>query len=1158
MRRTCSLSVLCFALVLTAQAAETPPEVRRGTWLEALVAGCQALAERGDPNLGRRPLPDFGRAELTVSAWIQTTAAGTILAKAPEQGPWVPQGKALFVGQGKVVFDIGWVGAITSRRAVADGRWHHVALVISEDGQQLYIDGQADAAGNLRREPDKAPWVVKIGRTSDDFGGDFHGLLDDVRLYARALTAAEIKAHSQGSAAEPDGSLVGHWPFDGTGQDASGSRNPVLLPDKCEFAAGKLGRALMLAGGGAVIASGASDPLAAIWAQLQQDFPDEVSRGEMNWERQDAIWDGAWKPGDWRSLAQRYAQATARLAASQAGPQAQEAGATRLAAAAAVKDRAGALAVRELYLQQRRRGEALKLLAAFDLPNLRAMISGLQVSLGSRYPQAARHLARLDELEQQGVQLVSGATGARSSADASGLTQWEAAVTALRRQALVADNPLVDFDQIVFVKRLTYSSNHYYTEYINAAWTPGGNLCVLNLKDGSVRELVPQLQGGVFERFDLSFDAQRIVFAWKAGPQVGYRIYEVQIDGSGLRQLTFPQADEAELVRKYRVYPHYHHGTDDMQPCYLPDGGIAFISTRCQYGILCDAPDDFTTTVLYRIDADGQNLRKLSNSSVSEASPVMLPDGRILYTRWEYVDKGAVSVKCLWAMRPDGTASSEIYGNDISLPPTMIYGRPLPNSANKYVVLGTPHCPQNGVGTVIRLDMTKDIRSRDPMTYMTPYVDIQAEPGFAFRKDGQTWTHDGDGRGPLFKDPYPLSDDQFLVAHKPEGSPWLDPKGYGLYLLDEQGRTSLIYRDPAISCWLPFPLKPRQAPRLLPSERNAELAEKHLAACVVSDVYHGLKDVPRGTIKYIRVLEQIPRPWAARRRWGGDEYDQQHACITKDTHLGLKVQHGIVPVEDDGSASFLVPAESNIFLQVLDANYLAVQTERTFVNYMPGEVRSCVGCHETPNHVAPTAAVVQKKAMQRPPSIPGPQPGEVSGRRALDYATDVQPVWDRHCLECHSGTKLEGGLDLSGRLTTMFNVSYESLVPERRRGQFDRRLLGPVIGENHPKTGNVDYLPARSLGSHASVLMALLAPEAIHLQDPAAAERARKQAEVHRDIKLTQEELLRVSNWVDTNCQYYGTYWGRKNLQYRERPDFRPRPTFEMATSMSSPLPEQQ
>lgn len=729
-------------------------------------------------------------------------------------------------------------------------------------------------------------------------------------------------------------------------------------------------------------------------------------------------------------------------------------------------------------------------------------------------------------------------------------------IAAFRPQVLHADHPRLDFDKLVFVKRYTYSSNHYYTEYINAAWTPGGNLCVLDLKDGSVRDLVPQLPGGVFERFDVSFDARRIVFAWKAGAQVGYRIYEVNVDGTELRQLTFPPGDEGELVKKYRVFPHYHHGTDDMQPCYLPDGGIAFISTRCQYGILCDGPDDFTTTVLYRMDGDGQHLRKLTNSSVSEASPAVLPDGRLMYTRWEYVDKGAVSVKCLWALRPDGTASSEIYGNDIALPPTLIYGRPIPHAPNKFVVLGTPHCPQNGVGTVIRLDMNQDIRSRQPMTYMTPYVDVQAEPGFAFCKEGGPWTHDSQGRGPLFKDPYPLSENLFLVAHKPDGPVWSDPAAYGLYLLDERGRTQPLYRDPGISCWLPYPLKPREVPRVLPSETNQELAQHHQALCVVNDVYLGLKDVPRGTIKYIRVLEQVPRPWAARRRWPGDEYDQQHACITKDTHLGLKVQHGVVPVEDDGSAAFLVPAEANIFLQVLDANYLAVQTERTYVNYMPGEVRSCVGCHETPNHAVTSATPGLKRALTRAPSRPGPQPGETHGRRALNYASDVQPVWDRHCLDCHSGAKLEGGLDLSGTLTAMFNTSYESLVPERRKARFDRGLLGPVIGENHPKTGNVEYLPARSLGSHASVLVAMLRPAAVQLRDPRQAARVRKLVESHQQIQLSPAELLRVTNWVDTNCQYYGTYWGRKHLRYRDHPQFRPVPTFEMATGMSSPWPE--
>ena len=402
--------------------------------------------------------------------------------------------------------------------------------------------------------------------------------------------------------------------------------------------------------------------------------------------------------------------------------------------------------------------------------------------------------------------------------------------------AAVAELRAAGVEQLVFVKRFTYTSNHYYTEYINSAWLPGGNLCVLDLKSGKVRNLLPQLTNGVFERFDVSFDAKKIVFAWKRAAQEGYRLFEVGVDGKHLRQLTFPPPNEADLVRDYRVFPHYHHGTDDMQPCYLPDGGIAFISTRCQFGILCDGPDDFTTTVLYRMDGDGKHLQKLSNSSVSEAAPAMLPDGRLLYTRWEYVDKGAVSVKCLWAMRPDGTASQEIYGNDIALPPTLIYGRPIPDAANQFVVLGTPHCPQNGMGTVLRLDMAKPIRTREPMTYITDDVDIRAEAGFAFRERDGEWQQDPAGLGRLFKDPYPLSVESFLVAHKPRGEQWNAPKAYGLYLLDEHGAARPVYRDPAISCWLPYPLRPRVMPPLLATPRDATRAQAGEAVCMVSDV----------------------------------------------------------------------------------------------------------------------------------------------------------------------------------------------------------------------------------------------------------------------------------------------------------------------------------
>jgi len=702
-------------------------------------------------------------------------------------------------------------------------------------------------------------------------------------------------------------------------------------------------------------------------------------------------------------------------------------------------------------------------------------------------------------------------------------------------------------EKIIFVKRVQYNSNHYYTEFINSQFMPGGNICILDTKSGKVAEVVKGLEGGVFGRFDLSFDAKRVVFAWKKSADEGYRIYECGVDGTRLRQLTFPEPNEAELIAKYQK--GYHHGTDDMEPCYLPDGGICFISTRCQFGILCDGSDVLTTTVLYRMDGDGKRMEKLTNSSVSEATPTMMSDGRILYTRWEYVDKGAVSVKCLWATRPDGSGSAEIFGNDIALPPTLIQGRAIPGSSTEFVVLGAPHYPQSAVGTVIRIDTTKNIRTREPMTYMTPDVDIRDEGGFAFRQPNGTWQQDKAGKGLLFRDPYPLSAKSFLVAHKPAGAPWHDPKGYALYRLDETGKAELIYRDDAISCFQPVPLQSRKRPPVLSEARDVELAAKHLAVCVVQDVYHGLENVQRGEAKWIRVMEQVPRPWAARYSWKGDEYDQQHVVVSKDGALGLKVQHGIAPVESDGSAHFVVPADKNIYFQVLDKNFMELQRERTYVNYRPGEKRSCIGCHETP-HSVPLASNRVPLAAQRAPSVPGPS-------RAIHYPTDVQPIWDKYCIRCHSGEKPKAGLDLTGMPTALFCRSYENLMPERRKQpRTDRGLLGPIIGENHPKTGNVEYLPAKSLGSHTSVLVAMLSHGLVQLADPKDAARAKKLEQVHKNVRLSAEEMLRLTTWLEANGQYYGSYWGRRDLQYKDHPNFRPTPTFAIATSMVSPVPE--
>jgi hypothetical protein len=1072
----------------------------------------------------------------TFAAWINpenpnTTLFSTSSSDATTRPAW----KELHTWGEEIFFSGNASGGFNARARACDGQWHHVAFVGDPQAkkQYIYVDGELKQTGTCDMKPDAPGAPLLVGRGYEEMGNtlfSYVGKLDDLRLHGRALSADEIRSAMRGGEIDAKGAPALRVKLDGDADEVA----RLGCGDRLKFIEGTVGRAAVLNGWGYFEV--APDLSRIQWKACSFRF--DGSPEERKWTQEDGLLEPTDGPAQ---EAQRYAGATAKRCPAMA-----EEAAKRADKADHFRRVEG---VKETYLKacQWNQGQKRKVATASSQIDLAtSYLSQLQKMPGKGLDPAP-YVKQLEEVARQGSTL-------NEQASAESLTKWADGFDKVQQSISAKWLLAKGIDKIAFIKRYTYNGGHYYTEYIQGSYQPGGNLCILDLKDGSVKEIVPDMKNGVFERFDISFDAKKLVFAWKASNDVGYRIYEVNVDGTGLRQVLQPPADEKDLVRRYSN--GYHHGTDDMSPCYLPDGGICFVSTRSQYGTLCDNPDCFTSTTLFRMDADGSKLRQLTTSALSEQTPIATEDGRILYSRWEYLDKGAVSVKCIWSMNPDGSGSSEVYGADIALPPTMTQPRGIPGEPAVYVLLGAPHFPQMGVGPVIRLDMTKNMRTREPMTYMTPYTDIRGEGGFEFMDDNGKWYGDGWGRGPLFRDPFPLSRDHFLVAHKPAGAPLSEPNAYGISLLDENGKLQLVYKDPAISCWVPYPLKPRKVPPVLSSSRDNDLAQKKLAKCIITDVYHGLEEVPRGTIKYIRVLEQRGRPWSARRYYEGDLYDQQHAVITKDTHLALKVQHGIVPVEPDGSASFLVPADASIFFQVLDENFMAVQTERTYVNYMPGEVRSCVGCHETQQSLAQSGSQRgMPLALKRAPSVPGPQPGENDGHRTLDYAQDVQPVWDKNCQKCHSGAEPKGELNLSGEMTELFNVSYESLVPERRKGFYDRGVLGPVIGENHPKTGNIEYLPARSLGSHASVLVAMLSKGKIKLADPKNAERAAKLMVTHKDVTLTREELLKVTNWVDTNCQYYGSWWGRRNLQYKGLPDFRPIQTFGMATSNTNPYP---
>ena len=770
---------------------------------------------------------------------------------------------------------------------------------------------------------------------------------------------------------------------------------------------------------------------------------------------------------------------------------------------------------------------------AKEVASLRAAIEDLERSFAGRYPGEVLQ-GRLTRLERE-VDASLGESPRSPTEVLGGASELRKRFEALQREALIDSNPLMP-KRLLFVKRFTYSPGFYYAEFMRASRF-GGNLCVLDVPSGQVTELAPELAGGIFDRCDLSFDGRRVVFAYKAAPGQGFRLWEEGVDGSGLRQLTFDPEDEQERIAKYwhprnRKSGVYRHHTDDFHPCYLPDGGICFASTRCERGVLCDQGDSLSVNVLYRMDGDGGNLRRLSEGALSESTPSVANDGRILYTRWEYVDKGVIAVQSLWAMRPDGSGSTEVYGNEIAFPPVLIHGRAVPGSNQQFVATATMHHPF-AVGPILLINTQKDIRTHEPLESVTPDTSLSIEGVGGFPR-GENYMHLKNGEwvadniGPLFSEPYPLADPAtgagagkyFLVDCNPDKA-WNDPKAYGLYLIDTFGNRVEIYDDPAISCWQPIPLAARERPPVIsPVEPQSE-DDVQEAVLAMSDVYRGLEGVPRGTVKYLRILEQVPRPWSARRFWPEDETHGQHAVISMNAHIFVKIHHGIVPVEEDGSAHFVVPARKNLFFQALDEDYMEVYRMRSFVNLQPGETRACIGCHE-PKSVAPPPAY--PRALSRSPNRLRPQPGEAVPR-PIHYVTDVQPIWERHCVRCHNPEKTDGDVDLSGGLTTFFNRSYETIMSKDLVAHI-QEFKGP---QERAQKRNVEPLGPYALGSPASRLITLI-------------------RDGHYDCRLTEEEQVRLATWADANAPYYGSYFGRRNLKYREHPDFRPVPTLESAS----------
>ncbi len=669
-----------------------------------------------------------------------------------------------------------------------------------------------------------------------------------------------------------------------------------------------------------------------------------------------------------------------------------------------------------------------------------------------------------------------------------------AARAALYREArwlareVAFQNPLLP-EKLVFVKRFTQQS--YPDVCLNhMPWVsrPGGDICILSplRPDGEARPLLNgKLSPGHVHGMDLWWDANRVVFGYAKKqsnePPEGWldrarsyelrrsveptHIFEIGTDGNNLRQLTKGE-------------------WSDLDPTYLPNGDIAFVSERCGFSLQCNELDkDETSCNLYVMKSDGSKIRRMSVTKDGDYLPHTLDNGLVAYTRWEYHERNWANIQSIWAIRPDGTGADALFKQHLNDPWALEDSRSIPHS-QKLISIATGHHTL-AAGPVVIINPSVGINNPDGIGIVTPGV-VPPEGGMS----GKVVPEGGvRGKGGHYMTPWALSDKHFIASYTYGGM--TDEKGYALYLIDVYGTRELIYRDPNISCSVPIPLQPRKRPPILPSSVDLR---KRTATCVVTNAHEGVEGVKPGTIRYIRISE--PLGWPYDNVHGGQRYEPDVKSVMLNWNPVRVI--GTVPVEADGSAHFTVPADTELSFQALDKNYMEIVRMRSFISFQPGEVRGCTGCHETRATAPATSPTrpyahtpIRSLALRRKPSVPVPP--SWGGDRALSFLRDVQPVFDKHCVKCHSGLKPAGGLDFLGGLTAKYNRAFETIL---NAGLVARSNIGDDAKITKPLM----------FGSHKSKIIKSLG------------------ASHHKTVKLSGDDWLRLVTWVDANAPYHGGF----------------------------------
>ncbi len=697
---------------------------------------------------------------------------------------------------------------------------------------------------------------------------------------------------------------------------------------------------------------------------------------------------------------------------------------------------------------------------------VRQAVTDLIATFAVRYPQGQQYLARLDRIE-----------GEMKTAAGPRVGELQQQFESLRRDALLA-NPLLSEQPLLFVMRAQYASDHHNTETMfqtgeintgsfrgggalkmirltQPAPQPGPDTKAANASTAVVVTTIHEVSKGMVRDPDVSFDGKKILFSMRLDARDDYHLYEINIDGTNLKQLTFGP------------------GVSDIDPIYLPNGQILFTSTREPKYCMCNR---HIMGNLFTMDADGANIQQIGHSTLHEGHSSLLPDGRVIYDRWEYVDRNFGDAQGLWTTNPDGTNHVVYYGNSTESPGAKLEARAIPGT--EQVICTFSSCHDRPWGALAILDRRLGVDGREPVlrTWPAPAIGRVGHGGYDTFQSIQ----------PKYQNPYPLSANYFLCSRMTGQGEQM-----GIYLLDVFGNEILVHVE-APGCFNPRPLAARVRPPVIPSRVDLSKKEGYF---YVSNVYQGtgMEKIKRGSIKQLRVVESPEKRFWTQPGWDGGTGQQAPGMAWND--FNNKAIVGTAPVEDDGSAYFAVPADRFVYFQLLDEKGMLVQSMRSGTIARPGEHAGCVGCHEY--RLGTVASNTTPLAMRRSPSKLTPWYGPA---RNFSYLVEVQPAFDRNCVSCHDYGKEAGKkLNLAGDVNSCFNTSYVEL----RRKNYVK-----VVG-----AGPARVLMPMTWGSHVSRLAEVLV-------------KGHGKAEIDREVKLNREDFDRIVTWIDINAPYYPEYAG--------------------------------